>query len=81
MENNIFCFAVLTDKEMGMVYTNTMGVLPIMSLDGKQYYILMYDYDNNYVNALPVSDLHSVTIVVGVKIFEDMIKKGHSPTH
>ena len=52
-ENNVFCFAALADKEEGTVYTDATGALPVVSLNGKQYYIVMYDYDNKYVNALP----------------------------
>ena len=37
--NNVFCFAALAEKEKGTVYTDTTGALPVMSLDGHQYYI------------------------------------------
>ena len=79
-EANMFCFAVLADKEKGTVYTDATGALPVMSLNGKQIYIVMYDYDNNYINALPVSGLRDVTIVAAVKeFFDDMEEKGHKP--
>ena len=45
--NNVFCFAVLSEKEKGTVNTDATGALPMMSLDGHQYYIIAYDYDNN----------------------------------
>ena len=34
-----------------------MGALPALSLDGHQYYIVAYDYDNNFIKAQEVSDL------------------------
>ena len=78
--NNIFCFAALADKEKGKVYTDATGALPIISLKRKQYYIVAYDYNNNYINAVPVSDLKDATIVDTIKtIFETMEEKGHRP--
>ena len=78
--NNIFCFAALADKEKGTVYTDATGALPVMSLEGNQYYLVVYDYDNNYIDAVPVSDLKDTTIVETIKdIFEKMEEKGHRP--
>ena len=79
-EANFFCFAALADKEKGTVYTDATGALPVMSLNGKQYYIVMYEYDNNYIHALPVSDLRDVTVVAAVDdFFKEMEEKGHKP--
>ena len=79
-ENNMFCFAAIADKEKGTVYTDATGALPVMSLNGKQYYMVMYDYDNNYINAIPVSDLRDETVVAAVKeFFDEMEENGHSP--
>ena len=51
-----------------------------MSLEGKQYYIVAYDYNNNYIDAASVSDLKDAIIVEIVKdIFEKMEGKGHRP--
>ena len=79
-KNNMFCFAAIADKEKGTVYTDATGALPVMSLNGKQYYMVLYDYDNNYINAIPVSDLKDETIVATVKdFFEEMEEHGHQP--
>ena len=78
--NNMFCFALLADKEKGTVYKDAKGALPVMSLEGKQQYIVASDYDNNYIDAVSVSDLKDATIVDTVKtIFETMEEKGHRP--
>lgn len=62
------------------MYTDATGTLPVMSLDGHQYYIVAYDYDNNYINAVAVSDLKDETIVKTVKeIFEETESQGHKP--
>ena len=46
--NNIFCYAALADKQEGTLYTDATGAFPEMSLDGKQYFFVAYDYDTNY---------------------------------
>lgn len=62
------------------MYTDATGALPVMSLEGKQYYIVAYDYDNNYIDAVPVVDLKYATIIDTVKtIFKAMEEKGHRP--
>ena len=52
--NNIFCYAALADKQQGTLYTDATGAFPEMSLDGKQYFFVAYDYDTNYIFALPI---------------------------
>ena len=76
--NNVFCFAALTEKGKGTVYTDATGALPVLSLDGHQYYIVAYDYDNNFIETKEVSDLKGETIVETVqKIFDKMEADGH----
>ena len=54
--------------------------MPVLSLDGHQYYIVAYDYDNNFIEAKEVSDLKDETIVETVqKIFDKMEAHGHRP--
>ena len=54
---NVFCFEALAEKEKGTTHTDATGALPVLSLDGHQYYIVAYDYDNNFIEARKVSDL------------------------
>ena len=51
--NNIFSFAALADKQNGTLYTDATKALPAMSLDGRQYYFIAYDYDTNYIFVIP----------------------------
>ena len=77
---NVFCFAALAEKEKGTVYTDATGVLPVMPLGGHQYYIVAYDYDNNFIETKEVSDLKDETIVETVqKIFDEMEENDHRP--
>ena len=49
-----------------------------MSLEGKQYYVFAYDYDNNYIDTVPVVNLKDKTMVDTVKtMFKTMEEKGH----
>ena len=55
--NNIFCFAALVDKHNRTLYTDATGTLPVRSLNGNQYYFVAYDYDLNYIFAVPILNL------------------------
>ena len=78
--NNVFCFAALAEKEKEMAYTDATGALPVLFLDRQKYYIVAYDYDNNFIEAKEVSDLKDETIVETVqKIFDKMEAYCHRP--
>ena len=67
-------------KRKGTVYTDATGALPVLSLDGQQYYIVTYDYDNNFIEAKEVSNLKDKTIVeTAQKIFDKMEADDHKP--
>ena len=52
----------------------------MLSIDGHQYYVVTYDYDNNFIEAREVSDLKDETIVDAVQqIFDKMEEHGHTP--
>ena len=71
--NNIFCFAALADKKAGTMYTDQTGALPAISLDGHQYFFVAYDYDSNYIYAVPVKDLKDDTILEAFdEVFSDL---------
>ena len=38
--NKFFCYAALSYKQQGTLYTDATGAFPEMSLDGKQYFLL-----------------------------------------
>ena len=80
LSSNVFCFAALAEKEKITIYTDTTVALPVLSLDGHQYYVVACDYDNNFIEAQEVSDLKGEKIVETVqKIFDKMEKNGHKP--
>ena len=79
--NNIFCFAALADKQTGTLYTDATGALPVLSLEGMQYFFVAYDYDTNYIFALPIKNLKDDTIVAAFEeVFTTLTDKGHRPT-
>ena len=78
--NNIFCYAVLADKQTGTIYTDATGALPHVSLEGSQYYFVAYDYDTNASFAIPIKDLKDETIITAFdEIFKDLTEKGYKP--
>jgi len=79
--NNIFCFAALADKQLGTMYTDATGALPVLSLEGLQYFFVAYDYDTNYIFAIPIANLKDATIIEAYKsVFNELTDKGHRPT-
>ena len=79
--SNIFCFAALANKQNGTFYTDATGALPTVSLDGNQYYFVAYDYDTNYIFAIPIKDVKDVTLVAACKEVLDTLRdKGYKPT-
>ena len=77
--NNVFCFAALADKQTGTLYTYATGALPVNSLDGYQYYFVAYDYDTNYIFAIPIKDITDATIITAFDgIFTMLTEKGTS---
>ena len=61
--NNIFCYAALADKQQDTLYTDATGAFPEMSLDGKPYLFVAYDYNTNYIFALPIANVQDKTII------------------
>ena len=75
--NNVFCFATLADKQQGMLYTDATGALPVVSLEGNQYYFIAYGYDTNVIFAIPIKHLKDETIISAFdEIFKDLTAKG-----
>ena len=78
--NNMFCYAALSDKQAGTLYTDATGALSTMSLDGMQYFFIAYDYDANLIFAIPISNVKDSTIVEAFnKVFMKLKEKGDKP--
>ena len=60
---NIFCYAALADKQHGTFYTDCTGKLPTRALDGQQLFFIAYDYDTNYIFAIPIDSTKSEHIM------------------
>ena len=75
--NNVFCFAALADTNKRTLYTHATGSLPARSLDGNHYYFIAYDYDLNYIFAVPIPNLLDNTIIGAFKkVFDQLKEKG-----
>ena len=71
----------MADKQEGTLYTDATGAFPEMSLYSKQYIFVAYDYDTNYIFALPFANVQDKTIIEAFdKIFTKLTGKGHKPT-
>jgi hypothetical protein len=78
---NVFCYAALADKHDGTMYTDATGALPVVSLEGNQYYFVAYAYDVNYIFALPITNLKDDTILEAFdQVFQQLKEKGYKPS-
>ena len=77
---NVFCYAALADKHDGTMYTDATGALPVLTLDGNQYYFVAYAYDVNYIFALPITNLKDDTILQAFdQVFQELKERGYKP--
>jgi hypothetical protein len=77
---NIFCFAALADKQHGTFYTDCTGRLPTRALDGQQLFFIAYDYDTNYIFAIPIVSTTDSDILDAFKQVHQMLtEKGYKP--
>ena len=64
-----------------MVYTDTTGTLPEMSLGGHQYYFIAYDYDMNCIFAIPIKDTKDDSILDAFyQVFTELKEKAPKTT-
>jgi hypothetical protein len=79
--NNLFCFAALADKQHGTFYTDCTGNLPVRALDGQQLIFVAYDYDTNYIFAIPIESTKSEDIMNAFRmVVETLTAHGYTPT-
>jgi len=77
---NIFCFAALADKQNRTFYTDCTGALPARSLDGHHYFFVAYDYDTNYIFAIPIpSTTNDAIITAFEQVYNDLTTRGYRP--
>jgi hypothetical protein len=56
------------------------GALPVLTLDGNQYYFVAYAYDVNYIFALPIANLKDDTILQAFdQVFQELKERGYKP--
>ena len=74
--NHVFCYAAMADKTQRTLYHDLTGRLPIMSLEGNQYFLVAYDYTINAILVRPTKDLESATIITAFdSIFQELKKQ------
>jgi hypothetical protein len=79
-ETNIFCYAALANKQHSTLYTDCTGRLPARALDGQQLFFIAYDYDTNYIFALPLNSTSDSEILEAFKqVHKGLTTKGYKP--
>jgi hypothetical protein len=59
-------YATVTEPT-GQIYTDQTGRFITPSSTGKNYLIVLYDYDSNHIFALPIKNRKATTILEGYK--------------
>ena len=78
---NLFCFAALADKQHGAFYTDCTSALPMRALDGQQLFFIAYDYDTNYIFAIPIDSTEIEHIMAAFATVVDTLRtNGYTPT-
>jgi hypothetical protein len=78
---NVFCFAALANKQRGTFYTDCTGNLPTRALTGQQLFFIAYDYDTNYIFAIPIMSMQCTDIITAFKsVFQTLSDKVFKPT-
>jgi polyhydroxyalkanoate synthesis regulator phasin len=77
---HVFCYAALADKHTGTMYTDATGALPVVTLEGHQYYFVAYAYDPNYIFAIPMRNVKDESILKAFdNVFQELKEKGFKP--
>ena len=69
IDDEMFCFAMLADKNEGTVYSNLTGKFPVQSFEGHLYVFVCYVYSANYIIIRP---MHSQTDKCMIDTFKDV---------
>ncbi len=64
---NVFCFGAFADKNTGVVYNDSTGNFPFMSLNGNICFFMMYHFKTNAIFAMPIPGLDLQSILDAYK--------------
>ena len=66
-DSNIFCFGAFADKHTGVIYSDSTGTFPYMSLEGNVCFFVVYHYESNAILGLPIKNMEDSTIFEAYK--------------
>jgi len=76
-DGNMFCFGAFADKHTGVVYSDSTGTFPYMSLEGNVCFFVVYHYESNAILGLPLKNMEDSTVYEAYKQqFEFLKRKG-----
>lgn len=74
IDGEIFCYAMLANKNEGMIYSDLMGKFPLQSFDGHLYLFICYIYSASYIIMRPMWNRKDKTIVKTLKYVYNFLK-------
>ena len=79
--SNLSCYVALSDKVVGMVYTDAAGALTVRCINICQYYFAVYDYNTNFIFLIPIKDVTDASMIDAFqKMFNKLKDPGYKPT-
>jgi hypothetical protein len=66
--------------DAGQIYTDQTGIFPVVSIRGKKYIMILYDYDSNAILAQPIKDRTAPELLRAFQVMEqELVARGLKP--
>ena len=81
-EDEIYCFAVIVNRNKNTIYSNPTGHFPVQSYKGMQYIFVEYVYKINTILLRPMMSQHYPGMVeTFTSVYDKLTAAGNQPTH
>ena len=79
-EDEIYCYAVMGDRNERTIYSDLTGRFPVESYDGKNYIFIAYVYKLNFIFMVPMKDRENKSMIAAYEeVYDRLDAKGHRP--
>ena len=80
-EDELYCYAVLGDKNERTIYSDLTGRFPVESYDGKNYIFIAYAYKLNSIFMIAMKDRENKSMIAAYEeVYAKLEARGQRPT-
>jgi hypothetical protein len=77
IKTQFICAATI---DVGQIYTDQIGIFPVVSSKGNKYIMILYDYDSNAILAQPIKDRTAPELLRAFQVMEqELVARGLKP--